>query len=351
MKFPCDGGLTRTRLLPTLRGYSGAAKKVESRVCSDRTLDVRGRRRREKSKAARVQDAVRIALSALSSQLSALRSCSRLVVLITSLCASAIAQVSPQSTHDWTSTPPPPVSVPDSQLFITEDLNEVWADTKSPGDGFTYSVGSIEIRDTNLNEVTGEGPKFSGEDVGLPPDIPTTPPVLARFRLQVPSGGTILPKRQVVILQCVDQFGTIQWQRHFYGGSPGVTVARYRCATNARGISVWPGPTAEETRIAICGEQNDDILPLSQAGTDGSSRRPPSFPRDLTVASSLSTTAEASCCGRTTSSVRHQRRNSIGTVRSRMSASASRAQAKRRGMSSPTVASPTSATPLVATCG
>ncbi|MBL8728296.1 MAG: hypothetical protein JNM25_07700 [Planctomycetes bacterium] len=62
--------------------------------------------------------------------------------------------MSPQSTHDWTSTPPPPVSVPDSQLFITEDLNEVWADTKSPGDGFTYSVGSIEIRDTNLNEVT-----------------------------------------------------------------------------------------------------------------------------------------------------------------------------------------------------
>jgi hypothetical protein len=70
--------------------------------------------------------------------------------------------------------------------------------------------------------------------------------------------------RQVVILQCVDRFGEIEWQRYFYGGSDAVGIARYRCATNARAISVWAGATPAATRIAICGEQNDDVLPLSQ---------------------------------------------------------------------------------------
>jgi len=152
--------------------------------------------------------------------------------------------------------------VPDSQLYITEDLNEVWADTKSPGDGFTYSVGSVEIRDTEIDSVTGTGPQYSNAPVVLPPGIPGA---AAQFRLSVAGTPPTLPKRQVVILQCVDQLGAIQWQRYLYGGSPAVGMARYRCSTNARGISVWPGPTAGETRIAICGEQSDDILPLSQA--------------------------------------------------------------------------------------
>mgnify|MGYP001193133721 CR=1 FL=1 len=162
------------------------------------------------------------------------------------------------------------MSVPDSQLFITEDLNEVWADTKSPGDSFTYSVGSVEIRDTTIYPQTGNEPEFSDFPVGVPPDIDQPiplPPLSARFRLEIAGspGMLFLPKRQVVILQCVDQFGSIQWQKYLYGNSPDVGVARYRCATNARAISVWPGPTDAETRIAICGEQNDDILPFSQA--------------------------------------------------------------------------------------
>ncbi len=178
----------------------------------------------------------------------------------------AISQVSPQSTHDWTSTPPPPPTVPDWDLFDNADLNEVWADTKSPGDGSTYSVGSIEIRDTILD--LPDGPEFSGVVVGLPPDSGAAfsgGAAAAQFVLPVAGTPPRLQRRQVVVLQKVNSLGGIEWQRYFYGGSPELGVARYRRATNARAVSVWPGATPEETRIAICGEQNDNYLPVSQA--------------------------------------------------------------------------------------
>ncbi|MBL8730304.1 MAG: hypothetical protein JNM25_17940 [Planctomycetes bacterium] len=229
----CDGGLTERGDLPTIRGYSGAAKKVESRVCPDRTLGVRGRRRREKSKAARVQDAVRNVLSGLRSQVSGLRSTRRLVApaaLIVALGAPATAQFIPESTHDWTSTAGAPA-----------DLSEAWADTKTPGKGLTYSVGTIEVEQTGVN------PTFSNAGVDNPP------------------GGAVpfdVVRRQVVIVQCVDAAGTIQWQRYFFGTT---NVPGARRATNARAISVWEAETAADARIAICGETYDDTLPLSQA--------------------------------------------------------------------------------------
>jgi hypothetical protein len=72
--------------------------------------------------------------------------------------------------------------------------------------------------------------------------------------------------RQIVILQCTDASGVIQWQNYFYGGTPGLQFeSEIQRATNARGISVWAGATDEETRIAICGETYDDRLPMSQA--------------------------------------------------------------------------------------
>jgi hypothetical protein len=164
--------------------------------------------------------------------------------------------VSPQSTHDWTSTP---AAGPE---YDNAELREAWADSKSAGDGFTYSVGSIEVRDTRI--VNGQLPQFSGVDVDLPPGVLGAS---REFLLMPvgPIGAQFVPVRQIVLLQCVDAFGAIQWQRYFYGGTAALPEeAYYRRWANARGISVWAGPTPQETRIAICGEQQDDMLPLSQ---------------------------------------------------------------------------------------
>lgn len=70
-------------------------------------------------------------------------------------------------------------------------------------------------------------------------------------------------QRQVVVLQVTDAAQGVVWQRFYYGG-PGVILP-----TNARAISVWPGATHADTRIAICGESYDQILPQAQATTGG----------------------------------------------------------------------------------
>jgi hypothetical protein len=49
------------------------------------------------------------------------------------------------STHDWTL----PIAGPVGELQVgISDFREFWADVKTPGNGFAYSVGTIEVRTT-----------------------------------------------------------------------------------------------------------------------------------------------------------------------------------------------------------
>jgi hypothetical protein len=157
----------------------------------------------------------------------------------------------PYATHDWLRT------------GSGCQFNEGWADVKTPGDGRTYSVGTIRV-----DRAGPAVPRpFSGADVGMPP-----PPSLQAFQLP----GSSCAAKQVVVLQCVGNgpaTGTnadqqILWQRYWYGDSNIQEISRK--ATNARAISVWPGmgrdgrPDERETRIAICGETYDSTLPQNQ---------------------------------------------------------------------------------------
>lgn len=130
-----------------------------------------------------------------------------------------------------------------------DNLREQWADVKTPwgpaGNRRTYSVGTIEVRRTETSPGLVE---FSEADAIVVPDAW---PV---FNIQ----STTL-RRQVVMLQCVDETQNIQWQRFFYGQSG--TLANQ--AANARAVSVWPALTEEETRVAICGEVFDEEIPLA----------------------------------------------------------------------------------------
>jgi hypothetical protein len=141
------------------------------------------------------------------------------------------AQQVKESTHDWTATTGGP------------GLREGWADVKTPGDGRTYSVGTITVQDT-----TGT-PLFSEKPISRPTGV---------------LGFNIAPaSRQVIVVQCVSEAApdAIAWQRFFYGE----TQSSLFRATNARAISVWPEANPLDTRVAICGETYDTTLPLSQA--------------------------------------------------------------------------------------
>ena len=76
------------------------------------------------------------------------------------------------------------------------------------------------------------------------------------------------PPVHVVILQVSDAQGIV-WQRFFHGDSGQSTGQVNR--TFARGISVFPGPTEAETRIAICGETFDLRIPYGQGQVNSSS--------------------------------------------------------------------------------
>ncbi len=141
------------------------------------------------------------------------------------------AQDPPQrvfATHDHTTT-----------TGSSTNLREAWVDVKAPGNGRIYYVGTIEVEDTE------NSPEFSGSPV----DIPTS------------SWPTfdVTTSIQIVIVQCTDVDGDIQWQRYFYGDNASETP-RTR-ATNARGISVWPADEPGDVRVAICGETYDIALP------------------------------------------------------------------------------------------
>jgi hypothetical protein len=138
------------------------------------------------------------------------------------------------STHDWTA----PVGFSGESI----DYREFWADVKTPGDGYAYAVGTIEVQDTR------PGSTFSQQ--------PSDPPPGLGFTLGVNN------VRQVVMLQRTSTANQVNApQRFFFGSSP---VALNLRSTNARGISVWPADTPEATRVVICGETYDQTLPLSQ---------------------------------------------------------------------------------------
>lgn len=149
------------------------------------------------------------------------------------------------STHDWTSTPGSPI-----------DLDEVWADVKSPGDGRHYAVGTIHVTDT------GPARSFSGQFVEWPAGLTA---------LEAGFAGAS-PARQVVIVQCTNDAGAIMWQNYFYGVVPGLVgkagTGNGR-ANNARSISVFPAVSPADTRVVICGETYDQIIPLSQVPPPG----------------------------------------------------------------------------------
>ncbi len=136
-------------------------------------------------------------------------------------------------------------------------LWETWTDIKTPGDGFKYVAGTIEVRSTT------PGALFSQQAILQEP--PNFNPV---------SITSLSIRKQVVCLQCRDASETIVWQKFFYGLTPNLTGDANIRATNVRGIAVWPGdpgagPQAQAiaTRIAICGETYEEQLPLSQSTT------------------------------------------------------------------------------------
>ncbi len=141
----------------------------------------------------------------------------------------------PYATHDWTvsSAGPEPIDV----------FAEAWADVKSPGDGRQYTVGTIEVKDTDVGALFSQA---------------ASEPVLGAtaFTLTALAAG-----RQVVMLQCTDATQGIVWQRYFYGSTPGDLTR----ASNARAVAVWPTGDPQTTRVAICGETYDEQVPLEPA--------------------------------------------------------------------------------------
>ncbi len=133
-------------------------------------------------------------------------------------------------------------------------LVETWVDVKTPGDGRTYSVGTIEIERTRLGGVTPA--PFSGATTDRADGL-----------LHIDNLAFGISKKQVVMLQVTgpDASGigqSIVWQRFYYGFAE--DSARW---TNARGISVWPAATREDSRIAICGDSTNNGLPLDPIGS------------------------------------------------------------------------------------
>jgi hypothetical protein len=138
---------------------------------------------------------------------------------------------------------------------------------KAPGNGRTYSVGSVIVSTTK----DADGSSFSGRR-GL--RVPTYPQTPCFGGFTVTPGGS----RQVVILQCcgvdpmvpgpnADQ--SILWQNYWYGNSflPSTTIPVgpwARRVNHSRGISVWPAAIIADTRIAICGETYDMLMENNQ---------------------------------------------------------------------------------------
>jgi hypothetical protein len=168
-----------------------------------------------------------------------------------------VAASAPWLSRSMVAQVPPPVQARHATYDFTEGsapgepnlgLNEVWVDSKSPGDGFTYSVGTIEVQRTIPGVANPAQVLYSGQ-----PILPAAPLV----------GFDDLPvavvEKQVIVLQCVDANQAIVWQRFYYGRAEDGNRQM-----NVRGISVWPAADPADTRIAIFGESTHDSLPLDQ---------------------------------------------------------------------------------------
>ena len=170
------------------------------------------------------------------------------------------------STHDHTITVGVPPGMP-----------EVWADVKTPGDGRTYSVGIIEL--PMINPAIAQ-PRFSSSLPHVPAVVMPPTPAQA-FTI---SAGVPQITKQVVIVQCRGQTPQsvgpnadqdIVWQHYWYGDSGFSFGPAHRKSTNVRAVSVWPvsypvghpeegQPDRLGTRVAICGETFDSVLPNNQ---------------------------------------------------------------------------------------
>ncbi|MBK8099574.1 MAG: hypothetical protein IPK26_20890 [Planctomycetes bacterium] len=152
----------------------------------------------------------------------------------------ARGQSVPFATHDATTNPIPAVG--------SNPLGEQWTDVKSPGNGRTYAVGTIQI----LASIPVVLPTFSGVGVDSPTLGVSVPP----------AGGT----RQVGVLQVRASNGDIVWQRHCHGSvlNPANFQLLLGLSTCVRAVSVFPALTEAATRIAVCGETFDDTMPLGQ---------------------------------------------------------------------------------------
>jgi hypothetical protein len=157
--------------------------------------------------------------------------------MATMVCASVgVAQSGPAqrvySDYEFTST-----------SGASTTLREVAADVKTPGDGFTYVVATINVEDTLNN------PKYSNADVDLPNGI------ASGF---VMSSGS----RQVIVVQKTSSSESIVAQRYFWGTTNGVAQENgLGYATNARAIAVHPGTDEADTRVVVCGDTYDEVLP------------------------------------------------------------------------------------------
>jgi hypothetical protein len=172
------------------------------------------------------------------------------VAALATMAVRAPGQRLPYSTHDWQmATMPLP------------GYSETWADVKTPGDGRTYVVGTTWVTHTDASQHPA-ATVFSTTSSGSPAGVLGPPGLMADA--VAASGGAARPVH-VAILQVSDAAGAIVWQRFFHGDqatalNPPTPVMQ----TVGRGISVFPGASPAETRIAICGETHDLRIPYGQ---------------------------------------------------------------------------------------
>ncbi|MGB3967635.1 MAG: hypothetical protein WBO45_12970 [Planctomycetota bacterium] len=153
------------------------------------------------------------------------------------------------STHDFT-LPVLPVPPEDPGA----NFQEWMVDVKTPGDGFTYSAGTITVNRTQ------PVPTLFSNFAAFPP----APGF--EFNAGAGPGGFPLNQRQIGILQINNAAQGIQNQRYFHGATAVGGEPNFERATNVRGIAVWPTGVPGTTRVAICGETYDQVLPSNALG-------------------------------------------------------------------------------------
>jgi hypothetical protein len=165
-----------------------------------------------------------------------------LAAVVTSpLAAQAVPPQMRYSTHDQTL----PILGGGGEPVPGGDFFEWAVDAKSPGDGRTYTVSTITVREVLPGSLYSNFLTAPATGLGV-------------FVLPAPL------QRQITILQITDATQAIVAQKYFYGLTGSSADPDYSRATNARAISAWPAVDGG-TRVAICGETFDERLPNSQS--------------------------------------------------------------------------------------